>query len=575
MRVGGAPIPPLRSKKSTLLLAYLATSTGSVRRAFLADLLWPTLTDPLRELRRTLHDLNQQLPGLISAERRTLTFHTADHIIELYQFEQHIRNGSDGALTEAVALHRGDFLATLTVDGNDKLAQWLASQRERWRESYIQLLHTLIARTQTRRDFTVCIGYARRLVEFAPWREENQRLLIDVLDQAGQPGAALDQFERLHSVLATELDAEPDERTETLITRVRWGQRERQRIAMEKQTAAYLSFAKVAIEKVLSGEQLAWLTLLDQNHNALREVIFWALTHDPTTACEMCAALWMFWRWRSHVAEGYEWVQQALAAGDGVVSAELIGRLEWAGGLLATLLQHEQRAIAHLDRSLAILRKVDDQLGLARAVIGLGARLAEQPEQWARAVALIEEGAAIYTTLNHIHGLWYAHNTLGEAQRAAGNLEASLHHYTLSLEAATQAGVDRSVAVAQSNLAAVALLQGQLARGWTLIQTALAGMLAVGDEINIAQCLIIGAGLLAARRPVQQPQAKQLLLAGCNYIATLEVRLESADAAVAAFAAELCDHYLPDPRRPRFANAADVPTLAAAAAMLQALEIER
>ena len=568
LSIQGTAITRFRSQKSLVLLAYLIERERPLRRVELAELFWPHLPKPLIELRRTLHDLNQHAASMLTADRTTVAFTVGTVKIDLQHFQQYLATGTEEALLAALDLYRGDFLETVTVDDSENLTRWLESMRERWREAYIQVLQSLIARTQTRRDFEASIRFARRLVEFAPWREENQRLLIDLLSQSGQPDAALRQYELLREQLQVDLMVVPNAQTEQLIERVRTGG-ERVQASAETHAAAYLAFARFAHEHVEGTEQLQWLYLLDSNNNHLRDALFWSLKHDPETACRLCQYLWLFWRWRAHVTEGYEWLQQALAVGDGVVSAELLGTVEWAAAMLATVLQKDALAIAHLERCLALHKKMQNQRGIARALIGLGSSLSTQQNQGERAIQLQKEGLAIYQTMQSDMGLWYANNALGETHRILGQLDKSVHFYKLSQRMAQKIDNKRSIAIASSNLGAVALLEERYHEARSLVMDALAGMLDVGDEINVAQCIILSAGIRAALHPSEQPVARGWLITACNYIASLNMRMEVADKTVVAKSAELCGYFLPDPLRPRFVKKPNLPTLNEAVAQVQ------
>jgi len=62
IRVNGAPLPHVRSRKEQWLLALLALRAGCpVDRDWLASALWPDSPDPLANLRKSLTHLRQAL----------------------------------------------------------------------------------------------------------------------------------------------------------------------------------------------------------------------------------------------------------------------------------------------------------------------------------------------------------------------------------------------------------------------------------------------------------------------------------------------------------------------------------
>jgi predicted ATPase/DNA-binding CsgD family transcriptional regulator len=103
-----------------------------------------------------------------------------------------------------------------------------------------------------------------------------------------------------------------------------------------------------------------------------REALNWLLAcRRPEPALRLGLALLPVWDWRGHVAEGYRWLAEALAAAGDVPAALRAA----ADDALATLTGRQldfPRSVAFRERSLALLRELGDRPGVARQLFRLG-----------------------------------------------------------------------------------------------------------------------------------------------------------------------------------------------------------
>src|SRR5438094_2910223 len=113
----GLPLPRLRFRRSSWLLALLALQAGrELDRGFLAGLFWPESPDKsaLVNLRSCLYDLRLALgeaAGLLCAPRpRTLALDSSGLACDVLTFDAAIRRNDLASLEEAVALYRGPLL---------------------------------------------------------------------------------------------------------------------------------------------------------------------------------------------------------------------------------------------------------------------------------------------------------------------------------------------------------------------------------------------------------------------------------------------------------------------------------
>ncbi|MFW6097423.1 MAG: ATP-binding protein [Chloroflexota bacterium] len=238
IRLGGAPLT-IRSTKARALLFYLAVSARAYERNHLAGLLWPDLpeTNARRNLRVALHKLRQTLEGYLLVESRSLAVDTAASIwLDVWILDEAHRTveqeglhtlTSDptpavlGALRDAVANHRGEFLEGFAVPDAQAYEAWLSAQRERLRLQLVQVHEALATLAETDGNLDEARNHVQAILVIEPWREESHRRLMRLLFQSGRRSEALAQYEICREILAEELQVEPAPETVALYDEVR------------------------------------------------------------------------------------------------------------------------------------------------------------------------------------------------------------------------------------------------------------------------------------------------------------------------------------------------------------------
>ncbi len=245
------PVAPFRTDKVRALLAYLAVEARPHRRAALAALLWPDIGESYAEknLRNTLHRLRQPIQALDSvlvdqlvvSSRQTIALDPTYFVADVVRFTAlisvsaaHARHEQAVAedhyaqcpaclarLTEAADLYQGELLAGFSLADAPAFEEWLLLRREALHQQLIILLFDLATASLARAAWKPAQHYARRLLALEPWREEGQRLLMQILAQSGQRSAALAQYEQCRQVLMAELGVEPDGQTTALVEQIR------------------------------------------------------------------------------------------------------------------------------------------------------------------------------------------------------------------------------------------------------------------------------------------------------------------------------------------------------------------
>jgi predicted ATPase/DNA-binding SARP family transcriptional activator len=286
----------------------------------------------------------------------------------------------------------------------------------------------------------------------------------------------------------------------------------------DRHLAFFLRYAKEAEPKLRSAEQLAWLDLLETEHDNLRTALAWALERGKRDqALELAGALAYFWVLRGYFSEGLKWLDEALtgsernqgekvAAGISTPSPEeMVHRAKalYAAGwchfatfdlkrarttveeslrlwrelgdrwwtavgleLQALMMSFEsdyETALARLEEGVSLARELEDPWPLATCLIRFGDALKPRGEA-ARARPYLEEGVAVARRVGDNILLSEGLRELGSLYYAEGNLEAAA---SLTAEALAHGRATRSlphIFLALFQLVIIACLQGDPAK---------------------------------------------------------------------------------------------------------------
>lgn len=121
--------------------------------------------------------------------------------------------------------------------------------------------------------------------------------------------------------------------------------------------------------------QKAWFTRLEQEHDNFRTALGWAVDAGRADeAARLALGLWHFWRARTYQREGLRWLEHLLALDTATspLPTTLRPRLFHALGVLAHLVRRFDQATAYHAEALRLWKEVDDQAGIARALLDRG-----------------------------------------------------------------------------------------------------------------------------------------------------------------------------------------------------------
>ena len=117
------------------------------------------------------------------------------------------------ALETAVHLYGGDLLPGW-------YDEWLAPERERLRQVYLDALERLAALLEERHKYKEALGYAQRLVRADPLHEAVYRQLMQLHLALGDRASALRVYHTCATILRHELGVDPGPATQAVYQRV-------------------------------------------------------------------------------------------------------------------------------------------------------------------------------------------------------------------------------------------------------------------------------------------------------------------------------------------------------------------
>ncbi|HEX2048149.1 MAG TPA: tetratricopeptide repeat protein [Acidimicrobiales bacterium] len=253
--------------------------------------------------------------------------------------------------------------------------------------------------------------------------------------------------------------------------------------------ARAVAVAQVAEAELDGPDQAAVLDRLEAEHDDLRVALAWGTSGgDAEPALRLATALGRFWEVRGHLSEGRGWLEAALGAGGGGEAPALRAvALNWA----AVLAQHQgdyAAARGLYEHSLALRRRLDDRLGMAAALVGLG-NLAALQGRLDVATSQFEEALAIGRELDQPQVVAASLTNLGWVAHGRGDLRGARAMYEEALAVRRRLGDGHGRALVLANLGDLVLQQGDLDTASALHTEGLELRRRLGDRSGVADSL--------------------------------------------------------------------------------------
>lgn len=226
----GQPLSQFRSQKEVALLIYLAQTGQSHQREFMADLLWEDRTTPqaLSNLRTVLARLHKQVGDALVVSRKTLALAAASQQqVDAVVLRQSLATiglvdtpAKAATLRHALDAYRGDFLADFHLPDAPQFEHWMITTREQIRRQVIGAYDKLGQYALATGAVDDGIALAQRWLDVDALDEAAHTLLIRLLLEAHQTGAAVAHYNYCAELLRKELDIAPPTALMALIKNV-------------------------------------------------------------------------------------------------------------------------------------------------------------------------------------------------------------------------------------------------------------------------------------------------------------------------------------------------------------------
>lgn len=200
-------------RKAKALFAYLTLNSDRFHsREKLAHLLWNAAGDRAarQSLRKCLSDLRRALgPSsdrvlVVAGDRIRIAPETVN--VDVLSFKRHVEN--DEIENAVEFLQNAELLDGLEIV-SEPFEEWLSVERTRHREMAVEALYAAAENLSRKGALLFAIKAAQRVLTFDPLCEEAHRLLIDLFNKIGRPGAARQQYAQCAEVLREGLGVAP------------------------------------------------------------------------------------------------------------------------------------------------------------------------------------------------------------------------------------------------------------------------------------------------------------------------------------------------------------------------------
>ncbi|MDP6690059.1 MAG: BTAD domain-containing putative transcriptional regulator [Alphaproteobacteria bacterium] len=225
-----APVA-VTGKKRQALLAYLSLNLDRPpSRDDLMTLLWGDRFEnqARQSLRECVSRLRKSLggeAGPLRADRnqvwleRDLVRIDAQTLSQLAHLAASEKPVQPAQLVATARLYAGPLLAGAKA-GQDGFDEWLRAERIRYNEAAVGVLERLASLPLNESEVAAAGQLAQQTLAFDPLNERAHLALMRVHLQAGQPGAAIQQYLSCGKVLEAELQVKPGERIQALYEQI-------------------------------------------------------------------------------------------------------------------------------------------------------------------------------------------------------------------------------------------------------------------------------------------------------------------------------------------------------------------
>lgn len=222
---------PIEQPRQRALLTYLLLHRHAPQtRRQIAFLFWPDTSEAQAHtnLRQLLYHLRRAWPAaanFVQIYTHTLQWNpSAEYDLDVAAFEQSLARATQASTAGQAALMRAALTTAVDRYAGDLLLgiydEWLLAERERLRQAFLDAVAQLVVFCEDQRDYAAAIHYAQRLLRADPLHETTYRRLMRLYALHDDRASALRTYHLCSTILARELDVEPNHDTQAAYTRL-------------------------------------------------------------------------------------------------------------------------------------------------------------------------------------------------------------------------------------------------------------------------------------------------------------------------------------------------------------------
>jgi tetratricopeptide (TPR) repeat protein len=270
-----------------------------------------------------------------------------------------------------------------------------------------------------------------------------------------------------------------------------------------------------------------WRARIKKEEPALVSTLDWLSRNaEGDQALRLAVPLAYFWTYDGRASESRDLLSKVIALPSAAAPTALRAKALYDAGALAYADRDQSAARALGDESLRISRKLQDNTGVATALLGL-ARVALRDMDYATVRRYAEESGVIRRDLGDKVGQAGAVHVLAAVARIQGQYDKAVELYQFSLDANRDAGWDLPVAAELFNLGYVRLRQGKAGDAKKLFTDSLQKYRDLQDEMGVAYVLTGFASVAVEQR--QAARAARLYAAGLGILDRFGVTFDPDD----------------------------------------------
>lgn len=256
----------------------------------------------------------------------------------------------------------------------------------------------------------------------------------------------------------------------------------------DRHAGYYLELAEEAEPELKGRRQIAWLELLEREHDNLGAAMAWLLGRgELERVARLGWALWLFWGIRGHYAAERRWMERALRD-TGAVPVLAKARLLFVAGMMANYQGDHGAAEPMLDESVRLFRGLGDRVGTAYALSNAGFA-ANGLGRYERAIALNEEAVELFLEAGEGWGAAIQLCFLAVSWRDRGDHGRAKPLAERALGLSREVGERQALCAALYTLATLAQAERGHESAGDLYREGLALSAELGNEADVAHCL--------------------------------------------------------------------------------------